>query len=72
MTTPGTTDDLARAAGETAAGAALAAGLDAMARLYDDALARIASLADQPRDDVQVLRRAELPTVDQRVEAAAA
>jgi hypothetical protein len=75
VTTPGTTDDLASAAEETTASAALAAGLDALTHLHDDALARIAHLADtwdQPQDDVRVLRRAELPTVAHRVEAAAA
>jgi hypothetical protein len=80
VTTQGTTDDLASAAEETAAGAALAAGLDAVARLHDDAMAVIARLAegqeaagdDQAQDDVRVLRLAERPTVAQRVETAAA
>ena len=75
MTTTGTTDDRVSAVEETAAGAALAAGLDALARLRDDALAHIAHLADtwdHPQDDVRVLHRAELPTVTHRVEATAA
>jgi hypothetical protein len=79
VTTQGTTDDLASAAEETAAGAALAAGLDAVARLHDDAMAVIARLAecqeaagdDQAPDDVRVLRLAERPTVAQRVDTAA-
>jgi len=77
VTTQGTTDDLAGTAEETAAGAALAAGLDAVARLHDDAMAVIARLAegrgdDQAQDDVRVLRLAERPTVAQRVDTAAA
>jgi hypothetical protein len=85
VTTPGTTEDLADAAEETAAGVALAAGLDAVARLHDDALHLLAHLAetwdqpaeadqaaDQPADEVRVLRLAERPVVAQRVEAAAA
>jgi hypothetical protein len=75
VTTLGTTADLAPDAEETASGAALAAGLDAVARLYDDALDRIDHLAetwDQADDEVRVLRPAERPTVTLRVEAAAA
>jgi hypothetical protein len=80
VTTQGTTDDRASAAEETAAGAALAAGLEAVARLHDDAMAVIARLAegreptgdDRAQDDVRVLRLAERPTVAQRAENAAA
>jgi hypothetical protein len=45
VTTPGTTQDLATEAEESAAGAALAAGLDTVARLHDEAMDRIAQLA---------------------------
>ena len=80
VTTQGTTDDRVRAVEETAAGAALAAGLDAVARLHDQAMELIAHLADtwdQPAadgqgDGVRVLRLAERPTVTQRAENAAA
>ncbi|MBB3677176.1 hypothetical protein [Modestobacter versicolor] len=78
MTTPATTDDVVLAAEETPAGVALAAGLEAVAGLHDEALDRIAHLADTwaaadaPADEVRVLRLAERPTVGQRVEAAAA
>ena len=80
MTTQGTTEDLASVAEETVAGAALAAGLDAVARLHEEAMELIAHLADtwdEPADDAQaddvrVLRLAERPTVAQRVESAAA
>ena len=80
MTTPGTTDDVATDVEETAAGLALAAGLDAVARLHDDALHAIAQLAenwdadsgDADEDGVRVVRLAERPRVTQRTEAAAA
>ncbi|MCZ2815232.1 hypothetical protein [Modestobacter sp. VKM Ac-2984] len=45
---------------------ATAAGLAAIARLHDEALAAIAALAeswDQPADPVRVLRTAERPAV---------
>ncbi|WP_369140343.1 hypothetical protein [Modestobacter versicolor] len=85
MTTPGTTE-LALEAEETAAAAALTAGLAAVAELYDEALSRIAALAEHgdqadatdvdeagtPADEVRVLRMAERPVVGQRVESAAA
>ena len=78
VTTPGDTDDLVPAVAATPAGDALAAALDAVAALYDDALERIAHLAetwdvvDAPADDVRVLRLTERPTVGQRVEHVAA
>ena len=75
MTTPGTTDDVATDVEETAAGLALAAGLDAVARMHDDALHAIAQLAedwDADEDEVRVVRLAERPRVTQRAEAAAA
>jgi hypothetical protein len=80
VTAEGTTEDVASAAEETAAGAALAAGLDAVARLHDDAMGLIAALADgwdpsaadEGGDDVRVLRLAERPTVMQRADSAAA
>jgi hypothetical protein len=73
VTISGTTADRTTGAEETAATAALAAGLDAVAQLYDDAMDLIAHLAetwDSP-EEVRVVRLAERPTVSQRVEAAA-
>jgi hypothetical protein len=75
VTTPEMTDDLMLEDGETPVGAAYTAGLDAVARLHDDALDGIARLAetwDSPADEVRVLRLAERPMVTQRAEAAAA
>jgi hypothetical protein len=81
VTTQGTTEDLASAAEETVAGAALAAGLAAVADLHDDAMALISHLAetwdhpaaaDEQGDGVRVLRMADRPTVGQRIETAAA
>ena len=75
MTTPGTTTDVATDVEETAAGLALAAGLDVVARLHDDALHAIAQLAedwDADEDEVRVVRLAERPRVTQRAEAVAA
>ena len=74
MTTPETTDVPVAVDDPTAVDTAHAAALDAVSRLHDDALATIAALAenwDAPTDGVRVLRRAELPTVTQRVDAAA-
>jgi len=56
-------------------GAAYAAGVDAVARIHDEALAEIARLADtwdSPEDDMRVVRLAERPAVALRTEAAAA
>jgi hypothetical protein len=81
VTSQGTTEDLAGAAGQTAAGAALAAGLEAVADLHDDAMALIAHLsetwdhraaADEQGDAVRVLQIADRPTVGQRIKTAAA
>ena len=74
VTTPETTDVPVAVDDPTALDTAFAAALDAVSRLHDDALAAIAALADAwdtPADEVRVLRRAELPTVTQRVDAAA-
>ena len=56
MTTQETTDATVAGNEQTAVEAAHAAGLDAVIRLHDDALARIAHLAetwDQPQAEVQ-------------------
>jgi predicted nucleotide-binding protein len=56
VTTQETTDVLVAGNEQTAVEAAYAAGLDAVIRLHDDALARIAHLAetwDQPQAEVQ-------------------
>jgi len=74
MTSPAPTDDRAAAEG-TPIDVAHAAGIDAVARLHDDALRLIASLAEAwaaPVEDVRVLRLAERPTVAQRDDAVAA
>ena len=73
MTTPGSTD--AAAVEETPAGLALAAGLEAVGRLHDDALHSIAQLAenwDTDEEEVRVVHLAERPQVTQRAEATAA
>jgi len=80
VTTPGTTDDRTSADEGTPVDVAHAAGLDAVARLHDEALRLIASLAEDwaapvpavaAADEVRVLRMAERPTVAQRVDSAA-
>jgi hypothetical protein len=56
-------------------GAAYAAGVEAVARIHDEALAEIARLADtwdSPEDDMRVVRLAERPAVALRTEPAAA
>ena len=76
VTTPGTTDALVAEDEPTTVETAYAAALDALSRLHDDAMASIAVLAgtgatSEPDGEVRVLRMAELPTVTQRVDAAA-
>jgi hypothetical protein len=56
---------------------AYAAGLDAVTRIHDDALAAIARIAETweaagSPEDTRVVRLAERPAVTQRIEAAAA
>jgi hypothetical protein len=79
VTTPGTTENPTTEVAASAAGAALAEGLEAVARLHDEAMDRIAQLAedgavpeDAPEDEVRVLRLLERPDVLQRAEPAAA
>ena len=78
MTTLGTTEDHVAADEGTPTDVTYAAGIDAVARLHDDALQLIAHLAEAwaapapaAADDVRVLRIAERPTVTQRVDVAA-
>jgi hypothetical protein len=69
VTTQETTDVLVAGNEQTAVEAAYAAGLDAVIRLHDDALARIAHLAetwDQPQAEVQ---QAEVQVQAQQAEA---
>jgi hypothetical protein len=75
VTTPGTTDAVITENQGTAAEAAHIAGLEAVARLHEEAMGRIAHLAegwDSPADEGRVLRMTERPTVTQHVEAVAA
>jgi hypothetical protein len=75
VTTSGTTDALTTDDGGTAADAAHLAGLEAVARLHDEAMDRIAQLAERwasPAEEGRVLRITERPTVTQHVEAVAA
>jgi hypothetical protein len=75
VTTPGTTAVLASEDDETTAEAAYAAGLDAVSRLYDDAMeliARLAESADEPDDEVGVLRMVQRPPLAPSSETAAA
>jgi hypothetical protein len=75
VTTPGTTDALITEDEATAAEAAHIAGLEAVARLHEEAMARIAQLAEgwhAGADEGRVLRMTERPTVTQHVEAVAA
>jgi hypothetical protein len=75
VTTPGTTDILTTDDEGTANEAAHVAGLETVARLHDEAMDRIAQLADgwdSPADEGRVLRMTERPTVAQHLEAVAA
>jgi hypothetical protein len=75
VTTLATTDALITEDEATAAEAAHIDGLEAVARLHEQAMARIAQLAEgwnAPADEPRVLRMTERPTVTQHVEAAAA